>query len=111
MRLLVYFISPPVSIKAVEYVYSSVSIEGWEAIVVVGLVLGGWNIFVRPVVRLLSLPLNILTLGIFGVVVNIGVVWLTAELVDGFTVGGLVGALLCAVAIGFMNSLLREFTG
>ncbi len=111
MRLLVYFISPPVSIKAVEHVYSRVSIEGWQAVVAVGLVLGGWNLVVRPVVRLFSLPVNILTLGLFGVVVNIGVVWLTAELIDGFTVGGLMGALLCAIAIGFVNSLLREFTG
>jgi len=109
--LLVYLISPALSIKAVEYLYSGVSVDGWETLIVVTILLGLWNLVVKPVVRLLSLPINILTLGLFGVVLNIGVVWLTAELVDGFSLGGFTGALLCALAIGFMNSLLREFTG
>ena len=109
MSFLVYFLSPVISIKAVEYIHTGVSIDGWQSLTVVSLVLGGWNLLVRPVVGLLSLPVNILTLGLFGVVVNVGVVWLTAELVDGFTVGGPSGALLCAITIGFTNTLLREF--
>ena len=105
--LLLHFLIPAIVLKAVGYVYPAVVVDGWDSLMVASLVLGLWSLVVRPVVRLLSLPINILTLGLFGVALNVGAVWLTAELVDGFSTGGIAGAAICAVAIGIATSLVR----
>ncbi len=73
----------------------------WAA-VVLGLV----NIFVRPVVRLLTLPLNILTLGLFGWVVSALLLWLVSSVVPGFYVNGFVPALVGAVILSMVAGVV-----
>jgi len=73
------------------------------SLVLAALVLGVCNALVRPVLLLLTLPITVVTLGLFLLVVNAAVVGLTAWLVPGFTIAGFVPALL--------GSLIVSITG
>jgi putative membrane protein len=73
---------------------------------VAALVLGVLNALVGPVLRFFSFPITFLTLGLFAIVINAFLLWLTSKLVNGFRVDGAVAALIGAVALGILNSLI-----
>jgi putative membrane protein len=75
-------------------------------LILAGLVLGLVNLFVRPVVRLLALPLVILTLGLALLLVNALMLGLTSALVPGFAVHGVGAAILGALVISAVNLAL-----
>lgn len=81
----------------------------WTA-VVVAIVLGVVNMFVRPVLVLLTLPVTLLTLGLFILIVNALMVGLVDWLVPGFAVGGLLPALLFSVVLWMVNGVLTMMT-
>ena len=85
----------------------SVTIEPWWVTVIVAVVLGLINSVVRPVVKLLSLPITILTLGLFAFVVNGLMVLLCAYFIDGFKVDGLGAAILFSIILAVVNWILN----
>jgi putative membrane protein len=84
-----------------------IHVEDLQAALVFALILGLLNAFLRPVILLLTLPLTILTLGLFTLVVNAIVFWLAAQLQRGVVVegfgGAFVGALIVSV-VSFVSS-------
>jgi putative membrane protein len=85
----------------VAYLYPGVQVTSFAAAIVAALVLGLVNAVIRPVLLVLTLPVTILTLGLFIFVINALLFWLVAELVGGFHVAGfwaaLVGSILYSV--------------
>ena len=73
----------------------------------VGALLGLAHILLRPILRMLSAPLGCLTLGFFGFVIDVGLIYACAYLVDGFQISGLLYAVLTAILI---NTIVA-FTG
>ena len=73
----------------------------------VGALLGLAHILLRPILRMLSAPLGCLTLGFFGFVIDVGMIYACAYLVDGFQISGLLYAVLTAILI---NTIVA-FTG
>jgi len=67
------------------------------------------NTFVKPILQFLSIPITILTLGIFYLVINVGIVYLCAYFVDGFTVKGFLHPLLFGIALSIVNSIVGSF--
>jgi putative membrane protein len=53
-----------------------------------GLLLGLFNLFIKPIIKVLSLPINILTLGLFNIVINAGMLWIVDLILDGLKVEG-----------------------
>lgn len=86
-------------------------VSGWS-LLLAALCIGLLNAFLRPIVILLTLPLNILTLGLFTFVINAGLVLITSEIVKGFKVEGFWTALIAAVIMSgvsfILNLLLSE---
>lgn len=76
-------------------------------LLVAGLVMGLVNILVKPLVTLLSLPLIIVTLGLFYLVVNGLMLWLVAALLPGLSVQGCLPAILGGIVIGVFNWVVR----
>jgi putative membrane protein len=76
-------------------------------LLVAGLVMGLVNVLVKPLVTLLSLPLIILTLGLFYLVVNGLMLWLVAALLPGLSVQGCLPAILGGLVIGVFNWVVR----
>lgn len=89
---------------------SGVSISGWASALLGAVVLGLVNAIVRPVMILLTLPLTVLTFGLFLFVINALVLWLAAGLVPGFRIRGfgpaLAGSLLLTVLNIFVSMVM-----
>jgi putative membrane protein len=93
----------------VSVVVPGIHADGVLATFVAALVLGILNALVRPVVLLLTLPINLLTLGLFTFVVNALMLEMTSALVRGFTVDGFGSALLGALVLSVVSFLLNVF--
>ena len=84
-------------------VLPGVSYSGWLDLLLAALLLGLVNAIVRPILFLLTLPLTILTLGLFLLVVNAAMIGLVALLLPGFTVSGLIAGILASIIVGVVS--------
>lgn len=73
--------------------------------VVLAVVLGLVNVFLKPIINLLTLPLNIVTLGLFSLVVNGLIIMLLGKIVPGFMVSGFFPALLFSIVVSLITTL------
>ncbi|MDR0934638.1 MAG: phage holin family protein, partial [Burkholderiaceae bacterium] len=83
MRLVMVWLINSVAIFSLPYLMSSITVSGWGAALLAALVLGLINALIRPVLVLLTLPVTVLTLGLFIFVVNGLMFWLASDLVSG----------------------------
>jgi len=74
--------------------------------IVLAVVLGAINIFIKPFIVILTLPITVLTLGLFSLVINAGLIMLAARLVPDFSVDGFWTALLFSVVVSLLNAVL-----
>lgn len=72
----------------------------------VGVLLGAAHLLVRPILRLLSAPIGCLTLGLFGLVIDVALIYVCAHFVEGFAVSGLLYAVLTAVLINTICAIV-----
>ena len=72
----------------------------------VGVLLGAAHLLVRPILRLLSAPIGCLTLGLFGLVIDVALIYVCAHFVEGFAVSGLLYAVLTAILINTICSIV-----
>ena len=100
-KLLVRFIFGALGLwVASRLLHGRIEFANTEALLISTMVLGVVNAIVRPIVVLLTLPLTIVTLGLFLLVVNAAMIWLTSEVVPGFYVHGAVACVLAAIITG-----------
>lgn len=97
------------SLFIVDILFRGVTIANFPAAIVAAITIGLVNSTVRPVLSLLSLPVNILTLGLFSFVVNGICFWLAGALVPGFAVHGLAATLLGPVVLSLGVTLLNQY--
>jgi len=110
MRLLLIWLVNALSLLAVATLLPSVSVASFYVAVIAALLLAVINTVIRPVLVLITLPINILTLGLFTLVINALLFWFVASFVEGFRVAGfwaaLGGALLYSLISTFASWLL-----
>jgi len=94
MKLIVKWLLSATALLAVAQLYSGVEIAGYTAALVAAFVIGLFNIFLRPIMIVLTLPVTLLTLGLFLFVINALLFWAAAEMLEGFQVRGFAAALL-----------------
>jgi len=87
-----------------------VQVEGWGAALIGALVLGFVNGVVRPVMVFLTLPLTVLSFGLFLLVINALMLWLVAALVPGIRVQGFWPALIGSLVLTGLNLIVEFFT-
>ena len=100
MRLLLLWILNALALLAVTWLMPSIAIANFGSALFAALVLGLVNTLVRPVLTLLTLPLTVLTLGVFYLVLNGLLFWLASALIPGFAVSGFGSALFGALLYG-----------
>ena len=103
MRLLVAWLVNTLALIAVAYLMPGVSVASFGTALVAALVLGLVNAIVRPILVLLTLPVTVLTLGLFIFVINGVMFWLVANFVGGFYVAGFGTALLAALLYSLIS--------
>lgn len=97
-----------IAVFVTAHILPGVHIEGWGSALAVAIVLALVNSFIRPLLLILTLPLNILTLGLFTFVIIGGLVMLVSAIVPGFHVNGFWWALAFALVLAIINSFLAS---
>jgi putative membrane protein len=114
ISLLIRWLMLSVAVWVAAELVGGIQLEGWESTLAVAAILGLLNLYVRPVLVLLSLPLTIITLGLFLVVINailLGLTDLIANIFDSihFNIDGVGSALLGALIISLVSVVLGWF--
>ena len=110
-RFIIGWLVNTTALLVVVHVVSGISIDRWQTTFVASLVLGLLNIFIRPVLILLTLPVNVLTLGLFTLFINGFMFYLAASLVRGFEVMNFGSAFFGAFVFSIMAFLLNLLIG
>jgi len=114
MRLLLRFLLNALALWVAAWLIPGIYLASPAAAIIAGIVLGFVNAIVRPVLVLLTLPVTLITLGLFIFIINAICLALTAWVVPGFTIDGfgsaLLGALVVSVVSWLLNGLLVERT-
>jgi putative membrane protein len=101
MKLLINWLLSATALLAVAYLYSGVVVTSFTAALIAAAVLGALNMVVRPILVILTLPVTVVTLGLFLFIVNALMFWAAASLVSGLSVRGfgaaLIGSLIYSV--------------
>ena len=108
MSFLFHWLIRALAIVITAYLLPGVRLSGFFAALVTALVLGLVNTFIKPLLLLLTLPLNILTLGLLTFVINAMLLLLTSALVPGFAVSGFWWALLFSMVLSIINYALGQ---
>lgn len=111
MEFLAHLVVSAAMLLIVAYAIRGFEVDGAIAALLGALVLGLANAFVRPVLVVLSLPITVLTLGLFLFVVNALMLKLAAAIVPGFRIRGFVPALFGALLISLLNMLVAHVAG
>jgi putative membrane protein len=112
MRLLVRWVLLAVVLAVTAWVVPDVDISGGVGgILVAAAVFGLVNAIIGPLLRLLSLPLTIITFGLFSLVVNGVLLGLAAAFTDSLDVGGPISTVVAALLISVLNWVVRLVTG
>jgi len=99
MRFVAKLLITALALLAVAYLLPGVVVESFYSALIVAIILGLLNLVVRPVLVILTLPINILTLGLFLWVINGFLFWFVSTFVQGFSVSGFGTAILGAFIV------------
>ena len=97
LKLIAKWLLSASALLFVAYIYGGVQVRGFGSAMLAALVIGLLNIVVRPVLVVLTLPVTVVSLGLFILVINALLFWLVAHLVGGFHVAGFWSAFLAAI--------------
>ncbi len=106
MKTIIKLFLMGVAVMISAYVIPGVAVNGFLVAVVVAVILSIVNFIIKPIVTLLTLPINILTLGLFTLVINALMILLVSSIVPGFLVTGLWPAVLFGIVLSLVNGLL-----
>lgn len=106
MQFLLSLVLSTIAVFATAYILPGVRLEGWTTALILAIVLGIINAILRPILLILTLPINILTLGLFTFVVIALCVMLASKIVPGFHVDGFWWAMAFGVVLAIINSFL-----
>ncbi|MCA1583381.1 MAG: phage holin family protein [Acidobacteria bacterium] len=108
---LIHWLVLAVALWVTSYLVPGVRVSSWTALAIGSLILGFVNATVKPVLAILTLPITILTLGLFYLIVNAAAFALAAALVPGFTIDSLSAAVLGALVASVVSWVIGMFVG
>lgn len=111
MKILIRIILSTIAVLVADLLLSGVHSPDLKTSLLVAVVLGVLNAVVRPIILLLTLPVTVLTLGLFVLVINASMVMLAARIVPGFTVNGFWWALAFSLLMWAVQGVLLKLDG
>ncbi len=108
MKLISKWLLSAAALLLVAYLYSGVQVSSFTAAMVAAFVIGLFNIVLRPILVVLTLPVTLVTLGLFLFVINALMFWAAAYVLDGFQVSGFVGALLGSLIYSVLGIVIES---
>ncbi|KLN54676.1 phage holin family protein [Variovorax paradoxus] len=111
MRIIIKWLLSAVALLAVAYLYSGVQVNSFGSALIAAAVIGLLNMIVRPVLVVLTLPVTIVTLGLFLFVINALLFWAASGLLSGFHVSGFVAALIGSLIYSLLGLVIEAALG
>lgn len=112
MTLILVWILNAVALLVVAYLLPGITVASFGSALIAALVLGLLNMLVKPVLVLLTLPITIVTLGLFLIILNALLFWFAGSILKGFQVNGfwwaVIGAILYSIISGLLSMLLAS---
>ena len=108
LKLIAKWLLSAAALLFVAYVYSGVEVRSFTAALIAAFVIGLFNAVVRPVLVLLTLPVTVVTLGLFLFVINALMFWAAAGVLDGFQVQGFVAALIGSLIYSLIGLVIES---
>ncbi len=96
-------------IMLAAYLVPGINVTGWSPVIKAAVLLGLLNISIKPLLIVLTLPINLITLGLFTLVINGFILWLVGHAITGFQVSGFFTAIGGAIVISLMSIVLGRF--
>lgn len=106
MKTLLQIILSAIIVLVLSNILGGVHVDGFLTALVVAAILALLNIFVKPILLILTLPVTVLTFGLFLLVINALIILMADGLVDSFEVDGFWWALLFSILLSFLQSLI-----
>ncbi len=106
MEFLIRLLLNTVAVIISAYLIPGVRVDGILTAVIVALVLGLLNTFIKPILVILTIPVTILTLGLFLLVINVILIYIADYFISGFYVSGFVAALLFSIVLAVVGWIL-----
>ncbi len=107
MPIVLHWLVSTIAILVTAYILPGIEVAGFGAAFVTALVLGLVNAILRPVLFILTLPINIVSLGLFTLVINAFLILLTDKIVPGFSVSSFWWAVLFSIVLFLVNGTLH----
>jgi putative membrane protein len=108
MKIILNWVLISVSVFITTKIISGIVVDPIWVALVVGACLTLFNMFIKPIIKVLTLPLNILTLGLFSLVINSILFWYLGTFIKGFEVSTLVAAFVGAIVVSVINWLFSK---
>ena len=108
MNFIIKILISGLAVLITAYLLPGIAVEGMTSAVIVAAVLALLDAVIKPIMIILTLPVTILTLGLFLLVINAVVILLASELVPGFTVDGFWWALLFSIILSMISSVFES---
>lgn len=109
MNLILKLLLNAVAVFALANILTGISVDGYVTAIIVALVLSILNLLVKPLLVIFTLPVTILTLGLFLLVINGLIILLADKFIDGFSVASIWWAILFSILLSILQSLLQSF--
>lgn len=111
MKLIVRILITSALVLLISNFMTGVHVAGFTTALIVAVVLGLLNVFIKPVLIILTLPITLLTLGLFLLVVNALIILLCDAIVGGFRIDSLWTALLFSIVLSILQSIMYKILG
>ena len=108
MKLIVKWLLSAAALLAVAYIYSGVQVTSFTAALIAAFVIGLFNTILRPILVILTLPVTVITLGLFLFVINALMFWSAAAVMDGFKVSGFAAALIGSLIYSVFGLIIES---
>jgi putative membrane protein len=109
MKLLIHWLLSAIAVMITAYILPGIVVKTFLVALVVAVVLGFLNSVIKPLLIILTLPIEIVTLGLFTFVINAGLVIITGSIVPGFFVQSFWWAMLFSLILAIVNAVLHHF--
>jgi putative membrane protein len=106
MNVILKLLLNALAVFILAYLLNGVEVNGYLGAIIVAVVLAILNLFVKPILIIFTLPVTILTLGLFLLVINALIILLADKLVDGFSVSSFWTAILFSILLSILQSIL-----
>ena len=111
MKLIFRIVITSASVLIAAWAISGIVVTDFKTALLVAVVIGIINITLKPIAKILTLPINLLTFGLFSLVINALVLLLASAVVEGFIVEGFITALLGGIIVSFTSSIGESLLG